>query len=46
MSSVSPEVIKKCIERVAKGRRYIESFYAVLSPAVARAIKKEIKGIV
>lgn len=31
------------IIRLAKSRRYIESFYPVLAPAVARAIKKEIK---
>ena len=33
------------IARLAKSRRYIESFYPVLAPAVARAIKKEIKEI-
>lgn len=33
------------IARLAKSRRYIESFYPVLSPSVARAIKKEIKEI-
>lgn len=31
------------VARLAKSRRYIESFYPVLSPAVARAIKKEIR---
>lgn len=30
------------ISRLAKSRRYIESFYPVLSPSVARAIKNEI----
>jgi tRNA A-37 threonylcarbamoyl transferase component Bud32/predicted nucleotidyltransferase len=34
------------VARLAKSRRYIESFYPVLSPAVARVIKKEIKEIV
>jgi tRNA A-37 threonylcarbamoyl transferase component Bud32 len=34
------------VARLAKSRRYIESFYPVLSPAVARAIKKEIREIV
>jgi tRNA A-37 threonylcarbamoyl transferase component Bud32 len=33
------------IARLAKSRRYIESFYPVLSPSVAHAIKKEIKEI-
>ena len=33
------------IARLAKSRRYIESFYPVLSPSVARAIKKEIREI-
>lgn len=33
------------IARLAKSRRYIESFYPVLAPTVARAIKKEIKEI-
>jgi tRNA A-37 threonylcarbamoyl transferase component Bud32/predicted nucleotidyltransferase len=33
------------IARLAKSRRYVESFYPVLAPAVARAIKKEIKEI-
>lgn len=31
------------VVRLAKSRRYVESFYPVLSPAVARVIKKEIK---
>jgi tRNA A-37 threonylcarbamoyl transferase component Bud32 len=33
------------IARLSKSRRYIESFYPVLSPSVAREIKKEIKEI-
>ncbi|MEM3094004.1 MAG: nucleotidyltransferase domain-containing protein [Nitrososphaera sp.] len=33
------------VARLAKSRRYIESFYPVLAPSVARAIKKEIKEI-
>src|SRR2546422_440740 len=33
------------IDRLAKSRRYIESFYPVLSPSVARVIKKEIREI-
>jgi tRNA A-37 threonylcarbamoyl transferase component Bud32/predicted nucleotidyltransferase len=33
------------IARLAKSRRHVESFYPVLAPAVARAIKKEIKEI-
>ncbi len=33
------------IGRLAKSRRYIESFYPVLAPSVARAIKKEIKNL-
>jgi tRNA A-37 threonylcarbamoyl transferase component Bud32 len=33
------------IARLAKSRRYIESFYPVLAPNVARAIKKEIREI-
>jgi tRNA A-37 threonylcarbamoyl transferase component Bud32/predicted nucleotidyltransferase len=33
------------VTRLAKSRRYIESFYPVLAPTVARAIKKEIKEI-
>lgn len=33
------------IARLAKSRRYIESFYPVLAPTVARAIKKETKEI-
>lgn len=33
------------IVHLAKSRRYIESFYPVLAPTVARAIKKEIKEI-
>ena len=35
----------KNVTRLAKSRRYIESFYPVLAPSVARAIKKEIKNI-
>ncbi len=34
------------IVRLFKNRRYLESFYPVLKPTVARAIKKEIKEIV
>ena len=33
------------IIRLAKSRRYIESFYPVLAPSVVRAIKEEIKEI-
>ena len=33
------------VTRLAKSRRYIESFYPVLAPSVASAIKKEIKEI-
>jgi tRNA A-37 threonylcarbamoyl transferase component Bud32 len=33
------------IVRLAKSRRHIESFYPVLAPTVARAIKKEIKEV-
>jgi tRNA A-37 threonylcarbamoyl transferase component Bud32/predicted nucleotidyltransferase len=33
------------IIRLVKSRRYIESFYPVLAPSVARAIKEEIKEI-
>ena len=33
------------IEKLAKSRRYIESFYPVLMPSVALAIKKVIKSI-
>jgi len=33
------------VARLAKSRRYIESFYPVLAPSVARGIKKEIKEI-
>ncbi len=33
------------VARLAKSRRYIESFYPVLAPSVAHAIKKEIKEI-
>jgi tRNA A-37 threonylcarbamoyl transferase component Bud32/predicted nucleotidyltransferase len=33
------------IARLAKSRRYIESFYPVLAPSVAQMIKKEIKEI-
>ncbi len=33
------------VTRLAKSRRYIESFYPVLAPSVARGIKKEIKEI-
>ena len=32
--------------RLAKSRRYFESFYPVLAPTVVRAIKKEIKEII
>ncbi len=35
----------KNVARLAKSRRYIESFYPVLAPSVARAIKKEIKNV-
>ena len=35
----------KNIARLAKSRRHVESFYPVLAPSVARAIKKEIKEI-
>lgn len=35
----------KNLVRLAKSRRYIESFYPVLAPSVARAIKKEIKEV-
>jgi len=33
------------VAHLAKSRRYIESFYPVLAPSVAHAIKKEIKEI-
>jgi hypothetical protein len=33
------------IVRLAKSRRYIESFYPVLAPSVAQMIKKEIREI-
>jgi tRNA A-37 threonylcarbamoyl transferase component Bud32/predicted nucleotidyltransferase len=33
------------IVQLANSRRYVESFYPVLAPTVARAIKKEIKAI-
>lgn len=33
------------IDRLAKSRRYVESFYPVLAPTVARTIKKEIRKI-
>ena len=33
------------IEKLAKSRRYIESFYPVLMPSVALAVKKVIKSI-
>jgi hypothetical protein len=33
------------IVRLARSRRYIESFYPVLSPSVARTIKKVIKEL-
>jgi len=33
------------VTKLAKSRRYIESFYPVLVPSVARAIKNEIKNI-
>ena len=32
------------IAKLAKSRRYIETFYPVLAPPVAREIKKEIKN--
>jgi hypothetical protein len=35
----------KDIARLAKSKRYIESFYPVLAPSVARAIKKEIRNV-
>lgn len=33
------------VARLAKSRRHVESFFPVLAPSVARAIKKEIKEI-
>jgi tRNA A-37 threonylcarbamoyl transferase component Bud32/predicted nucleotidyltransferase len=33
------------VARLAKSRRHVESFYPVLAPSVARAIKKEIKEV-
>jgi hypothetical protein len=32
------------VAKLAKSRRYIESFYPLLMPSVAHAIKKEIKN--
>lgn len=36
---------RRNIDRLAKNRRYISSFYPVLVPSIARIIKKEIKAV-
>jgi len=44
LASYSNETTIEHIKKLAKSRRYIESFYPVLSPQVARILKNEIKN--
>ena len=44
LDSYSNETTIEHIKKLAKSRRYIESFYPVLSPQVARILKNEIKN--
>ena len=42
----SNEMTAEYIKKLSRSKRYIESFYPVLSPAVARSIKKEIRAFI
>jgi tRNA A-37 threonylcarbamoyl transferase component Bud32/predicted nucleotidyltransferase len=42
----SNEMTGEYIKKLSRSKRYIESFYPVLSPAVARSIKKEIRAFI
>ena len=42
----SNEMTVEYIKKLSRSKRYIESFYPLLSPAVARSIKKEIRAFI
>ena len=42
----SNEMTAEYIKKLSRSKRYIESFYPLLSPAVARSIKKEIRAFI
>ena len=42
----SNEMTTEYIKKLSRSKRYIESFYPLLSPAVARSIKKEIRAFI
>jgi tRNA A-37 threonylcarbamoyl transferase component Bud32/predicted nucleotidyltransferase len=42
----SNEITAEYIKKLSRSKRYIESFYPLISPAVARSIKREIKTFI
>jgi tRNA A-37 threonylcarbamoyl transferase component Bud32/predicted nucleotidyltransferase len=42
----SNEITAEYIKKLSRSKRYIESFYPLISPAVARSIKREIKSFI
>ncbi len=42
----SNEITAEYIKRLSRSKRYIESFYPLLSPTVARSIKREIRAFI
>jgi tRNA A-37 threonylcarbamoyl transferase component Bud32/predicted nucleotidyltransferase len=42
----SNELTGEYIKKLSRSKRYIESFYPLISPAVARSIKKEIRAFI
>lgn len=42
----SNELTAEYIKKLSRSKRYIESFYPLISPAVARSIKKEIRAFI
>lgn len=42
----SNEITAEYIKKLSRSKRYIESFYPLLSPAVARSIKREIRAFI
>jgi hypothetical protein len=41
----SNEITTEHIKKLSKSKRYIESFYPLISPVVARSIKKETREL-
>ena len=42
----SNEITAEYIKKLSRSKRYIESFYPLISPAVARSIKREIRAFI